>query len=258
MRSIALTIALAACVAVPAQAQDVSVRVRADAGGVGVYFDAMEAGVPAPWLYEQSASRYGQRVLPARGTFAYFGSRSATYAAVVTDVWPDGTVTLEHATPIGRMSFRMNLEHPWAHQRRGAIVNDYVSFMGPPRLASRAFYGYAAPPPRTVVVHRIHSHGGHRGHVGPRVYRDAPRSACAPGNNGRGHAYGLCGKKGRSRDVVVVHHDHHHGDYGDHGDHGDHKHKKKKNKKHKKNKHKKGKRHDDRRASHGTAVAYRR
>ncbi len=207
MRSIIPALALAVCAALPAAAQGVSVQARAFAGGVDVYYDAMEAGVPAPWLYQQSSTRFGRSALPARGTFAYFGDGRATYAAVVTDVWSDGTVTLEHATPMGRMAFRMNLERPNRHLRLGTVINDYVSFVGPARLASHAFHGYAQPPPRTVVVHRIQTHHrGHRGHVGPVVYRDPPRSACHPaGHPGRGNAHGLCKDNGRRPDVVVVH-----------------------------------------------------
>lgn len=205
MRSLFPALAIAAFASLPAAAQ-VSVQVRADRGGVDVYFDAMEAGVPAPWLYEQATTRHGRSALPAPGTFAYFGAGAATYAAVVTDVWPDGTVTLEHATPMGRMAFRMNLRRPGSHRHRGAIVNDYVSFAGPTLLASRAFYGYALPPPRAVVVQRIHHHRGHRGYAGPRAYRDPPRSSCLPaGHPGRGRAHGLCRDRGRQGpDVIVV------------------------------------------------------
>lgn len=260
MRRLFAPIALACAVvtALPAAAQSVSVSARSRGGpDVEVYIEAQSRGVPAAVLYDHARSEHrlvARRDLPPIGTFAYFGVQGATVAAVVTDVHIDGTVTLLHHDAYGRATaLQMNLRYPNHHRRYGRVVNDYVSFAGPPALAPASFYGYAQPPPRVIVVNAPRHHGGHGGYVGPREHREY--DSCLPaGHPGKGHAYGRCKNGRHGHGHGHGHHDSYarYDDDYDHDDCDDDKHKhKKKNKKGKKQKGKKGHgsrgdNHDDR------------
>lgn len=243
-----LALACATLAALPAAASTVSVTARTRGPAVEVYIEAQSRGVTPTYLYDYSKRE--RRVLartapPPVGSFAYFGVGGATAVAVVTHVHPDGTVTLLHHDPYGAaIELRMNLRHPKAHKRGGRVVNDYVLFTGKRSLAPAAFYGYAQPPPRVVVINAPHS--GHRGAVGPRDPHQ--RVTChEPGHPGRGNAWGKC-KNGGNKPRVIHTRGHKRHDHA-HGKHDPKKNKKKtktSNKKDKRDKKDDGKRGDKR------------
>lgn len=247
-----LALACAAFAALPAAAGTVSVTARTRGPAVDVYIEAQTRGVTPTYLYDHAHRE--RRVLsrtapPPVGTFAYFGVGGATAVAVVTDVRADGTVTLLHHDPYGAATeLRMNLRYPKLHRRGAHVVNDYVLFTGTRALAPVVFYGYSQPPPRVVVI-RAPAHGGHRGGVGPRDYRENQRLTChEPGHPGRGHAWGKCKNHGHHPRAVNARWDgdHRRADRG-RDKHDDKKHtKKKNNKKNKRDKKDDGKRGDKR------------
>lgn len=197
-----LALACATLTALPAAAATVKVSATSRGPAVEVYIEAQSRGVTPTYLYDYAQRE--RRVLPRAapplvGSFAYFGVGGAAAVAVVTHVHPDGTVTLLHHDPYGQaVELRMNLRYPTQHMRAGRVINDYVYFSGKRSLAPVVFYGYAQPPPRTVVL--VAPHGGHRGAVGPRAPQHPHPASCAACRNDN---------KGKTRVIYLSAYDHH-------------------------------------------------
>ncbi|MFZ9885937.1 MAG: hypothetical protein ACO3JL_00435 [Myxococcota bacterium] len=182
----------AVAVSLPAAAHRSDHASRAEvsyqASRIGLYERMQRTGVDGEQVYTDALR--GRRLLrhtatPRVGSFAYFRDDrrgSALEVAVVTAVYPDGTLELLHQGPDGAPStFHMNLARRYTHRAHGTVYNDYVSFTGRTQLATDAFIAFSLPPsPRLVASYRHitrrgpHPQRGHRAEPVPLVSYDGP------------------------------------------------------------------------------------